>query len=222
MTISHHPSDETLAAFASGTLDAGRAVVVATHVCLCPRCRNAMRAFEHIGGTLLDAAAPTDMSAGALERAVAQLTRVAPPEDLAPPVATPVPPAPTEEPSDALPPPLRHYALGRWRRVGGGLLTRPVHVPYDGDVRVFLLKGGPGTRLLQHRHTGTEWTCVIHGAYRDERRRYGPGDFDEVDDSIEHYQVVEEGGPCVAVVAMQGDIKLQGFIGWLLRPFIRI
>jgi putative transcriptional regulator len=222
MTITHHPSDETLAAFASGTLDAGRAVVVATHVCLCPRCRHAMQALEHIGGALLEAAAPTDMSPGALERAVAQVTGVTPSKDLAPRVATQAASASTEEPSDELPLPLRHYALGRWRRVGGGLLTRPVHVPHDGDVRVFLLKGGPGTRLLAHRHSGTEWTCVIHGAYRDERRRYGPGDFDEVDESIEHYQVVEEGGPCVALVAMQGDIKLQGFIGRLLGPFVRI
>jgi putative transcriptional regulator len=229
MTILHHPSDETLAAFASGTLDARRAVVVATHVCLCPRCANAMRAFEHIGGAMLEAAAPAGMSAGAWERAAAELDRVAPSAALAvPDVAMPgaaalmAAPAQKQEPSDELPPTLRPYALGRWRHVGGGLLTRPVQVHSDSDVRVFLLKGGPGTRLLQHRHTGTEWTCVIHGAYRDEHRRYGPGDFDESDESIEHYQVVEEGRPCVAVVAMQGDIKLQGFIGWLLRPFIRI
>ena len=214
MTIMHHPSDETLAAFASGTLDAGRAVVVATHVCLCPHCRTVMQTFEHVGGALLDAAAPTAMSAGARERALAQLGRAAPPAPSALPQRT--------EAGEDLPAPLRHYALGRWRRVGGGLWTRPVHVAADGDVRLFLLKGGPGTHLLQHRHTGTEWTCVLHGAYRDERRRYGPGDFDEVDETVEHYQVVEEGGPCLAVVAMQGDIKLQGLLGWLLRPFIRI
>jgi len=59
-------------------------------------------------------------------------------------------------------------------------------------------------------------------AYRDAQRRYGPGDFDEVDESIEHYQVVEEGETCIAVVAMQGDIRLQGWIGRLLQPFIRL
>lgn len=211
MTVVHHPSDETLAAFASGTLDAGHAVVVATHVCLCPHCRSLMHALEHVGGALLDAAAPTAMSTGARERALAQLGRAEPPNA---PLRT--------EAGEDLPAPLRHYALGRWRRVGGGLWTRPVHVSADGDVRVFLLKGGPGTRLLQHRHTGTEWTCVLHGAYRDERRRYGPGDFDEVDETVEHYQVVEEGGPCLAVVAMEGNIKLQGLLGWLLWPFVRI
>jgi putative transcriptional regulator len=219
MTVVHHPSDETLAAFASGTLDAGRAVVVATHVSLCRHCRTVMRTFEHVGGVLLDAAAPSAMSAGARESVLAQLSRAALPQDPRPATRAP---SLQREAGEDLPAVLRHYGLGRWRRVGGGLWTRPVHVSADGDVRVFLLKGGPGTRLLQHRHTGTEWTCVLHGAYRDERRRYGPGDFDEVDETVEHYQVVEAGGPCVAVVAMQGDIKLQGLLGWLLRPFIRI
>jgi putative transcriptional regulator len=211
MTVMHHPSDETLAAFASGALDEPRAVVVATHVGMCAHCAGAIKAFEHVGGALLEAAAPAEMRAGALERTLARLD--APVPDAAA--------APTDQ-GEPLPAPLRNYALGRWRRVGGGLFTCPVRVPTHSDVRVFLLKGGPGTRLLQHRHTGTEWTCVIQGAYRDAERRYGPGDFDEADESTEHYQVVEEGDTCIAVVAMHGDIRLQGFFGRLLQPFIRL
>jgi putative transcriptional regulator len=210
MTIMHHPSDVTLGAFASGTLDEARAVVVATHISLCPQCRRVLRAFEHVGGELLEATAPADMGAAALERAMARLDSAAPPLTASEQI----------KPVSDLPAPLNQYALGRWRRIGGGLQTRPVHVASDGDVRVFLLKGGPGTRLPRHPHTGTEWTCVIQGAYCDEQGRYGPGDFDEVDESIEHYQVVEEGTPCIAVVAMQGGIKLQGWMGWLLQPLI--
>ena len=37
MTIAHHPTDATLAAFAAGTLDEGRALVVATHLSLLVR-----------------------------------------------------------------------------------------------------------------------------------------------------------------------------------------
>src|SRR5271165_2058866 len=162
MTVTHHPSDETLSAFAAGTLDEPRAVVVATHVSMCARCAGAMRAFAQVGGVLLAEAVPAAMSVGALERAMAKLDRVAP----APAADAQI------NPAGALPAPLRDYPLGRWRRVGGGLLTCPVHVPAHGDVRVFLLKGGPGTRLLQHRHSGTEWTCVLQGAYRDAQRRY--------------------------------------------------
>ena len=73
MTIVHHPTDASLAAFASGTLDECRGLVVATHLSLCAHCRNAVRAFEAVGGFLLEGAEPTGMSAGALERAMAQL-----------------------------------------------------------------------------------------------------------------------------------------------------
>ncbi len=215
MTIMHHPGDVTLAAFASGTLDEARAVVVATHISLCPRCQKAMRAFEHVGGTFLEAAAPAEMSAGALERAMAGLDS-----------AAAQPAAAAEQPKsagdEALPAPLRQYVMGRWRWVAGGLQLRPIQIASDDDVKVFLLKGAPGTRLPRHRHGGTEWTCVFQGAFRDEHRRYGPGDFDEVDENVEHYQVVEEGTPCICVMALQGGIKLQGWIGKLLQPFIRI
>ena len=36
-----------------------------------------------------------------------------------------------------------------------------------------------------------------------------PGDFDEADESIEHNPVVEEGMPCICLVALQGGIELQ-------------
>ena len=45
MSIIHHPSDATLAAFASGTLDEARGIVVAAHLSLCAQCRNAVHAF---------------------------------------------------------------------------------------------------------------------------------------------------------------------------------
>ena len=66
MTIVHHPTDASLAAYASGTLDECRGLVVATHVSLCAHCRNAVRAFEAVGGFLLEGAEPTGMSSGAL------------------------------------------------------------------------------------------------------------------------------------------------------------
>jgi putative transcriptional regulator len=43
MTITHHPSDATLGALASGALDEARGLVVATHLSLCAPCRRAAR-----------------------------------------------------------------------------------------------------------------------------------------------------------------------------------
>ncbi len=76
MTIMHHPNAETLGAFAAGTLDEARALVVATHLSFCPQCQRARAAFEHVGGALLETAPTADMSAGAFDRALAQLPSV--------------------------------------------------------------------------------------------------------------------------------------------------
>jgi putative transcriptional regulator len=214
MTIIHHPSDATLAAFASGTLDEARAVVVATHMSLCAQCRKAVLAFECVGGALLEDAEPAEMSAGALERAMAQL-------DTAAPVEAVVAHQDSGD-EDVLPAPLKQYGMGPWRRLGGRVQLRPIEVPSNDGVRVFLLKGAPGTRLPRHRHIGTEWTCVFQGAFRHELGRYGAGDFDEADETIEHHPVVGDGVPCICVVALQGGIKLQSLIGRLVQPFIRI
>jgi putative transcriptional regulator len=210
MTIIHHPSEATLAAFASGSLDESRGVVVATHVSLCRHCRGMVRAFEQVGGALLESAEPAQMTAGALDRAMAQLGQPEPVRSARPQAA------------DEFPAPLSQYALGSWRWIGRGVQWRSVDVASAEGVRVFMLKAAPGTRLPRHRHTGTEWTCVFEGAFRHDLGRYGPGDFDEADESVEHNPVVEDGVACICLVALQGNIQLQSRLGRLIQPFIRI
>ena len=216
MTILHHPSAATLGAFASGALDEARAVVVAAHLSLCPHCRGTVKGFEHLGGALLDAVPGAPMSAGALERILARAEAAS---VAAVPAAVR---AVRLDPEPGLPAPLANYALGSWRSIGRGVQWRSVEVASDEAVRVFMLKAAPGTRLPRHKHTGTEWTCVFEGAFRHDLGRFGPGDFDEADESHEHNPVVEDGMACICLVALQGNIRLQSWIGRLMQPFIRI
>jgi putative transcriptional regulator len=215
MTIIHHPSDATLSAIASGTLDEARGLVVAAHLSLCAQCRNAVHAFEAAGGALLDDVAPEAMSAGALQRAMAALG----PLDI---IAPAIRGAAAATAAGDLPAPLSHYAVGPWRWIGRGVQWRPVDVASDEGVRVFMLKAAPGTKLPRHRHTGTEWTCVFDGAFTHDLGRYGAGDFDEADASVEHNPVVDAAHGCVCLVALQGHIELQGWMGRLIQPFVRI
>jgi putative transcriptional regulator len=211
MTI-NHPSDATLAAYASGTLDQARGLVVATHLSLCAQCRDAVHGFEQAGGAMLEDAEPVAMSSGALQRAMVVLG----PLDVVQPV-----PADTN-PAYEFPEPLSRYALGPWRWIGRGVQWRSVDVASDDGVRVFMLKAKPGVKLPRHRHTGTEWTCVFEGAFSHHLGRYGAGDFDEADETVEHDPAVDNEFGCVCLVALQGHIELQGFFGRLLQPLIRI
>jgi putative transcriptional regulator len=211
MNVTRHPSDAALAAFASGSLDEGRSLVLATHLSFCRTCRKAVRTFEQVGGALLYRIESAALREGALERAVARIGEV----------ETPIKPALGTASTSALPIPLSEYALGPWRWIGRGLRWRSVDVPTEPSSSVLLLDVAPGTRLYRHRHAGTEWVCVLEGAFRHHQGRYGAGDFDEADDTVEHAPAAENRAHCVCLIALNGSFELRGWFGRLLQPFLR-
>jgi putative transcriptional regulator len=211
MTITHHPLDVALAAFAAGTLDEGRALVVSMHLSACPACRAAVRTFERLRGIALVDGEGAPLKTDAWQRALAAISSTEPAS------------APARDSVQAeWPGPLSAYPLGTWRRIGGGVQWRSVGAPADAGTRVFMLKAAPGTGIPHHGHAGLEWTCVLQGAFSHQNGRYGPGDFDEADDSIDHLPIVEDGDECVCIVALQGQIRLKSWIGRMVQPFLRI
>jgi putative transcriptional regulator len=203
-SISHHPTDETLAAFASGTLDEARSVVVSVHMSLCATCKSKARQYEAIGGVLLEQALPAAMNPDALQKVLGMID-----------TNLPASAARAEEPLD-------RYQLGKWRWVWPGVRQRSISVPVVSNIKVFMLKAEPGIQLPHHKHTGYEWTCVLEGAFEHQFGRYGPGDFDEADETLEHKPTICEGAPCVCIVALQGDIKFQSGWGRLIQPLLRL
>lgn len=212
MTIRHHPGSATLAEFAFGTLDSGRWFVVAAHVGACRQCRQVVAAYEEAGGVFLEDTEPAQMSAAAadtiLERVLAEQSRGGPPV--------------SARPAIDLGEVLRTHKDGPWRWRGPGVHYRPVADAGAGAARVFLLKAAPGTGLPQHSHSGSELTLVLSGAFAHHAGRFGPGDFEEADSSVEHQPMVEEGEACVCLVAMDGKLRLSGLIGRLMQPFVRL
>jgi putative transcriptional regulator len=162
-----------------------------------------------MGGLMLDDLKPVAVSDGALAGALARLSE---------PVRT----QSAIERDENLPAPLAPYELGPWRWIGSGVHWRSVSVPVVNGVRVFMLRAEGGTHLPRHRHQGIEWTCVLGGAFRHDLGRFGSGDFDEADETIEHNPVVEPGEPCICLVALEGNIELQSWLGRLLQPLIRL
>ncbi|WP_426535715.1 ChrR family anti-sigma-E factor [Bradyrhizobium sp. McL0615] len=212
MTVSHHPPPELLAGFAAGTLDAGEHLAIAVHASGCSTCRRLVRAVEGIGGSALEAIEPAPMKAGAFEAVMAKL-------DQSPPQSS----ASTDSVADDdLPETLRHYRIGRRRWVAPGVSMRPIELPGPSRSRVFLLRSNPGTHMLEHTHTGTELTCVLRGSFSHEGGRFGAGDFDFGDETLDHQPTVGDGEPCLCLVTMSGDLRINGFFGRLISPFVRL
>lgn len=207
MSIVHRPSDETLAAFAAGQLDEGPAVVVACHIEADRQSRQRLRELEAVQGALLEAEEPVAMASGPRDTSTAAQ---------AAPVS--VAAGPTLE--AGMPQVLRPYGLGPWRPIGIRIAMRRVDVP-GADARVFMLRAGPGIALPHHKHSGFEWTTILAGAYEHEYGRYAAGDFDEADSEHDHTPRVDPVEGCTCIVAMTGNVLLQGWLGRLLQPLVR-
>ena len=217
MTIHHHPPDELLTAFAAGTLDLGQHIAVATHLLTCQHCRVMVRAMEQVGGAVLTGLTPAEMSPGAFAAVEARLS------DRAPDVAT-VPARRSAGFRDiaGLPPFVRHYPDSSWKWIAPKVHFRPIELPEPSATRVFLLRSKPGTKMVDHTHTGFEMTCVLSGSFAHEGGHFGPGDFDLGDGSVDHDVMIDSAEDCICLVAMQGDLKLHGMVGRLLQPLIRM
>ncbi len=121
-----------------------------------------------------------------------------------------------------LPDLLKRCQFGKRRKVAPGVSVQPIKLSHQGRARAFLLQSAPGTHMLEHTHTGTELTCVLKGSFSHQGGRFGPGDFDYGDDDVDHRPIVGDEGPCLCLVAMTGDLRMNGILGRLISPFIRL
>lgn len=219
MTITKHPTEETLAAYAAGHLDEGRSIVVQAHAERCAVCRTWIARLWTLGGVQLADLAPTAMSGQSFARVLARIDALGLRAESSAQRS-----GASSGISDvaALPLAAQDYPAGAWKWMAPGVHWRPLAGPGDHGARVFLLKAAPGTIMPHHTHTGTELTLVLSGAFAHAGGRYGPGDLDEADMSVEHQPVVESGEECVCLVAMEGKLHLLGLLGRVLQPFVRL
>jgi putative transcriptional regulator len=209
--ITHHPSDLTLARVAAGTLGAGPQLVVATHLSGCLQCRAVLRSFEAVLGAMLDAAPPAHLSPDVFAHALRRLDEAVPHSEPAPRVVHP-----------DLPPPLNAYNLGPWRLVRPGFRWRRLTLPESPDANVIMLKVAAGQPVPHHGHTGTEYTQVLTGSFSDALGQYRAGDCMEMDEEVNHQPVVDQDGECVCLAAVEGRLRLNGWVGRLIQPLIGI
>jgi len=209
MAIEHHPADETLLRYASGNLPARASLVIATHLHFCPECRRMYRGLRSLGGELLRTEEPSPLAPGALATTLARL-------DETPPAA-----AKRKFVAAGLPPTLAGQPIAPWRWLAPGI--RIAHIgPRDRTGSVFLLRCAPGSSLPAHRHEAPEYSCVIRGGYSDAAGHYSVGDTEESGSDLSHAPKVDPDGECIAVIAVEGKLQLEGWLPRLLQPLFGI
>ena len=215
----HHISDETLTAYAAGSLDRALSVVVASHLTLCPTCRARQERIEEVGGVLLDDLEPVDVAPEGLELILAQLDD----ED----VAKTEEPSVLEARSDAteVPGPLRELLPDtldeiQWRSFAPGIKQYRIEGFDDRSGTLCLLKIAPGKTIPPHTHQGAELTLILRGSFSDELGRFQRGDIADLDSEVTHQPISDTAEPCVCLIATEGPLRFKGLLPRLLQPIL--
>ena len=214
MTPTHHPSDALLLAYAAGTASEAEALAMSTHLTFCPECRAKLATAESVGGALLDQIETAALPPAALQSVLARLEE--------PPARER---APQPEAGTGLPQALAQYAADAleqsgWRMLAPGIKQLALHTAGGGRARLLKLK--PGTVLPEHGHRGTELTILLAGSYTDELGRFQRGDMAELDESVVHRPIVDDGPECVALIVTEAPLKFRSWMARLAQPLIGI
>lgn len=217
---SFHPPEEMLMAYAAGSMSEPQALLIATHLALCPVCRARVSELEVLGGTMMEELEPAAVGDASLQSLLARLDEAPPqPESLAPQLAGEV-----GSIDLSVPQPLRGYLSAGltelpWRTVIPGMAEVDVETATP-EARARLMQVKAGKTMPRHSHHGEELTLVLTGAYRDASGRYARGDVQVADPEVDHQPVAEAGEPCICLVVSDAPVKLTGKISRLLNPFV--
>ncbi|MGA0347406.1 MAG: ChrR family anti-sigma-E factor [Alphaproteobacteria bacterium] len=218
MSIIHHPNEETLLDYSSGALGESWSIAVATHLAVCPECRQTISDLEAVAGSLLDVSEEIKLENGVLENILDRLDQ----EDEQP---VPVNGSPPKE-ETCLPNPLRKYAGGdidklKWRRLGPSAHQLVICSDEDGSV-ARLLRIPAGRPVPEHGHGGEEMTLVLRGAFEDQLGLYQRGDVQTVDSTVIHKPFAVPGEECICLAVTNAPLRFSSLAARFLQPVIGI
>jgi putative transcriptional regulator len=216
VTATHHHLDEaTILALAAGTLGEAHGFAAATHMAYCPSCRASLREAERLGGSLLavaDEKAVTDQCRSAT---LASLEAVSPEKRKAPAKSVGDVPAVLCNLIGNVP-----LADLRWKKMGPGIATHAIPLTPGGRTKLTLFRIEPGYRIPEHGHGGSELTVVLQGSFTDRTGHYVKGDVSDLDETVEHQPVIDEGETCYCLFATEAPARFKSRLLRLLQPLL--
>lgn len=208
--ITHHTPDALLAAYASGNLAQPYDLTVAAHISLCDECRAAFMAHQTAGGVVLKSSAEVALSDTLKANTLAMLD--APFTSKPAAVRSGIYPAPIMEALKGKPP--------KWKSLGLGVRQCIVSASDAGSARLLYIPSGQA--VPDHSHNGLELTLVLQGSFSDSTGRFGVGDIEVADQSLEHTPIADAGAPCICLAATDSPLRFSSMLPRILQPLFRI
>jgi putative transcriptional regulator len=223
--INHHPDDNLLTEYASGSLDMAPGLIVCAHLQVCPHCRKRVEQLNKLGATILTSSVAEvvhpDSFAQLMQRIRTQSSVDAPVQpknelELHPtysrdPLLKPIP----KVIAKLLP---RDGKL-QWQRVSKGLkFARLVTGQHKYEVAFQRITSG--SKVVEHDHQGIEITMVLCGSFSDEDGVYNQGDFLVRSPGEVHRPTATQNQDCLCISVVEAPVKVTGLLGKLVNPFL--
>jgi putative transcriptional regulator len=221
MAVTHHPDSQFLNDYAAGSLPLAYSLCVAAHLAYCPQCRAQLNQLNSIGGALIEQLAPTQVSSRLLDRVMAQIDEQ-PVSVQHKGAAQPLIQAHENGSVPDVVSKLAHCDIQslQWTRVNKAMSYARLAT---GDRRheAALYNIRAGGRIPQHRHTGTEITLVLRGAFSDHAGVYRDGDFVVREHEYCHAPTATLDDNCLCLAVLDSPVRFTGLYR-VLNPFLRI
>ena len=211
----YHPNHELLMQFSAGQLSDALGIMVACHLENCQHCRAISRNFEELGGEILESLESIEVSPDFINRTLSKLEESKLDNHIV------VKPAVIDE---RLPSPLQRFLPNNLENLSWKGFSKNIQEfdlsfsDHHYTAKFYKIKAGK--ELPIHTHKGNEFTLVMTGAFSDEAGSYHVGDLILADSNTQHQPKAHMESDCICFAVMDAPLKLTGFWGRMLNPFL--
>lgn len=211
----YHPNDDLLMTFSAGQLTNALGILVACHIERCNECRAKALMYDQLGGEILETTDPAPVSHEMRQQLMQRLDQT---EQVAKSTIH-------ANPDPRVPKPLWRFVekdLNALHWKGFTSSIQEVTLPFsDSRYTAKFYKIAAGTELPEHTHKGNEFTLVLDGSFSDQLGSYHQGDFILADTETIHTPHAHKDKDCICFAVLDAPLKLTGFFGQFLNPFLR-
>lgn len=212
----YHPNNEFLMSFAAGQLSNSLGIMIACHLEQCAQCRQQIAKYETLGGEILASVESQAVSPELISRVMDKLDHPEPSTQVT---------LPTSSGNSEIPRPLRRFVTQgyddlKWTGMSRNIREYTINID-DPEYTAKFYKIKAGKELPEHTHHGSEFTMVMEGSFSDRTCQYHRGDFILADEQTVHQPRASMDGDCICFAVMDAPLKMTGFFGRMLNPFLR-
>ena len=220
--VAFHPDVCMLSDYAAGSLCGAFALPVSVHLEYCTQCRGEVHTLDNVGAGMFEHLEPCPVSEDSLDDLFAMIDSLPQSQTRDSSVRS----FPRRQGAD-MPRALRELVEVdnldslEWKKISRSLKAATLEFG-DHQREVALHHIRAGGEVVQHGHNGTEVTVVLRGSFSDQSGVYRKGDFLVRSTDDVHRPVAAQDEDCLCLSVLDAPIRLEGLLGTLARPFLRI